>query len=456
MVTHMASTPATLIAQQQDLYTIHNGMVYHFDGRSGKVIWQHPVSTRKPADPNQGGDADLRVVNHIVYAVLDFDIYALDARNGKQIWHVTNRTNKAYFWFVVDNGRLYLFSLDNTFSALNAANGTELWHNTTFTTENGYGFTVRDGNLYTQNSAANPADQKLYTLDGATGRVRWSYPSTQGFRLIESGVVYLSSDDTLIAVNEQSGEKLWAQAIPVAQMLNLTNGILYVNESPGALLQNSRTGASNTDNMKIFALNARTGEILWTSDPGYNQLDTPITDGLLLASRQHNGIYSIAGLDPHTGKAAWQTPFTCAVEQDPARGSSQPACSGLWAEVINEKLYLLESDNQPRFGEQPQGSGMFKTVYSLKTFNPSTGKLLSTHQLTIGQDGLLVVGSSNGLLYIQINVARTANTIPYADFIFVTYRLSDGGMAWRYEMPPFPPPTSANTAPYTSQPVLAP
>lgn len=440
VVTHLVGAPPRLSpGGPMDLYIIHNETAYRLDGSSGKVIWQDRLSTRKQPDSGMGRNAYLQVINGVVYAVLDFDIYALDARNGEQIWHVTNHSNKSYFWFVVDNGRLYLYSLDSTFSALNAADGSELWHNTTFTTENGYGFSVRNGNLYTQNSGGN----QLYTLDGATGKVRWSALLTQGSltspSVVENGVVYVTAGTLFYALKEQNGEKIWEQPVPTSGTFDtyLAGGILYVN-GPASMIE------SSTDVRNIFALNARTGRILWSAGPGYNMLNIPITDGLLLAAREHNGIYSIAGLDPQTGKAAWQVPFQCAVSQFDRW--LYPACSVLWAEVINGKLYLLESAGPPQN----------KAIYTLKSFDPRTGQLLSEHPLALEQDNPVVVGASNGFLYLRIDVPRIANTISYFDYVFAAYRLSDGAAAWRHAMPPFPAPTSANTAPGTSEPVLAP
>jgi outer membrane protein assembly factor BamB len=386
----------------------------------------------------------MQVVNQVVYAVLDFDIYALDAGTGQQIWHVVNHASQSYFWFVVDNGRMYLYSLDSTFSALNAANGSLLWHNTTFTTENGYGFTVHDGNLYTQNSTPDLADQKLYSLDGATGKVRWSAPFPQGAvpnaPLVQHGVVYYSSGNLLIALNEQSGQRIWEQPVPGAVTLAdayIADGMLYV-DSASIIME------SSTDTRNLFAFDSSTGRLLWSAGPGYNRLNVPVTGGLLLAAREHNGIYSIAGLDSHTGKVAWQVPFQCAV--DTFGSLVYPACSALWASVIDGKLSLLASRGRP-----PN-----KLVYSLKSFNPTTGQLLAEHPLAVEQESLIAVGADNELLYLRINVPRFANTISYDDYVFVAYRLSDGATAWRYAMPPFPPPTSANTAPGTSLPVLAP
>jgi hypothetical protein len=92
-----------------------------------------------------------------------------------------------------------------------------------------------------------------------------------------------------------------------------------------------------------------------------------------------------------------------------------------------------------------------------KSFNPATGQLLSAHQLAIGQqDTVEVVGASNGLLYMQIGTQKWADGILYSNYRFAAYRLSDGSLAWGHTMPSFPPPTSANTNPNTSRPVLAP
>jgi outer membrane protein assembly factor BamB len=442
VVTHLVSTPTTLVpGKPSDLYIIHNDIAYRLDGKSGKVVWQRHISTSKQPDSRVGSSAYLQVVNHVVYAVLDFDIYALDASTGKQIWHVVNHTSKSYFWFVVDNGRMYLFSLDSTFSALNAANGSALWHNTTFTTENGYGFSVSNGNLYTQNSGADQLD----TLDGATGKVRWSVSMLQGSLLsaplVENGAVYFTSGDTLNAVHEQNGQRIWKQPIPGAGTLTgayIAGGILYVN-SYSAIME------SSTDTRNIFALDAHTGRLRWSAGPGYNMLNISLTNGLLLAAREHSGVYSIAGLDSRTGKATWQVPFQCAVYHFGPE-LVYPECGAVWTGVIDGKLYLLESDGQPQH----------KPVYTLKSFNPDTGQLLSEHPLAVEQDNPVAIGADNGLLYLRIGVPRTANTISYTDYVFVAYRLSDGATAWRHVMPPFPAPTSANTAPGTSFPVLAP
>lgn len=463
VVTHLAKPPiASTGSAQSNLYTIHSGIAYGLDGRTGNVIWQRPVPTRKLTNFNHGGTAQLIVANSTVYAMLDFDIYALDASTGNQRWHIINHGQKEYFYMAVDSARLYLFSLDNTFSAFDAYNGTQLWHNTTFITENGYGFSILDGNLYTQTSDPNPQAQKLYALDGTTGRVRWSYPLTEGTLLtppvVANGVVYFSSGSSniLSAVDEQNGDKVWEKRVSNASglaSLYVADDILYVNEAPLIIDLVGSVGNTTHINKAIYAFDARNGQILWTSNPDFDAFHFPITDGVLLSERQHNGTYSIAGLDPRTGKVVWQVPFTCnGVGQNPeSPGAVYPSCSVFWSEVTNGTLYLLESDAQPLNSNHSS-----QMIYTFKSFNPRTGQLLSEQPLESSQNPPTGIGVSNGLLYAAISIPREANTLPYADVVFVAYHLNDGTQAWQHAMPPFPAPQGANTMPNTSGYVLFP
>lgn len=456
VVTRMVKKPVTSSGpvQSSSLYNIHSGIAYRIDGTTGKVIWQHPVPTKKQADPNYGGTASLRVSNDIVYAVLDFDIYALDASSGKQIWHVTRHSPKEYFYFVVDHRRLYLFSTDNTFSALDATNGTQLWHNTTFTTQNGYGFTILNGNLYTATSGSTLEDQKLFVLDGTTGKVRWSYPLKAGSLLdsplVANGIVYFPSGNILSALNEQNGSKIWEKRFPSVGTLGplfITNNILYVNGGGGLSMHFGNA------NKEIYALAARSGQLLWTSGPNLNAFNLPITDGLLLSWGQYNRNYTIAGLDIQTGKTIWQTHFLCnAVTRNPENPQElDPSCNVIWSKVINGKWYLLESDSVLQSGAQS-----FQTTYTLKSLDIVTGQLLSQQPFNGVQDNPGVIGESGGLLYMTLYLSRTANTIPYADVIFAAYRLSDGTQVWQHAMPSFPAPQGANTSPNTSPAVVVP
>ncbi|MGO8949509.1 MAG: PQQ-binding-like beta-propeller repeat protein [Ktedonobacterales bacterium] len=454
-VTHLAGTSPTVSpSTPSSLYVVQHGVAYRLAASSGKVIWQDRLVTSR-----QSGSANIQVVNGVVYVVLDFDLYALDAGNGKQIWH--DSTTQPYAWFEVANGRMYLYnSPDGTFSARSAADGSLVWNNTAFSTGDAAYSTVLDGNLYTVNNAGTT----LYCLDGATGQYRWNHylaanPIVSA-PLVANGVVYAAADNSLDALNEQTGETIWKQTVPVAGSFAtayLAGGVLYITNLSPAPVPSSQ---QKFDDKYFFAYNAKTGRLLWAAEPGYATLfNLPITSGLLFAPRRYSGTYTIAGLDPRTGHVAWQMPFQCAVTQLPPELGQVVAasCNTEWAAIINGKLYLLERDISPTQN---------KTSYTLKSFNPGTGQLLSASPVTLGQNSASpvtlglnsvgVVGAGNGLLYIQIGVPKTANDFHYDEYSFAAYRLSDGSLAWSHSKPLSPAPTSANTQFDYSQVVLAP
>jgi outer membrane protein assembly factor BamB len=467
----LVPSPSVVSGVRRDLYVIYHGVAYCFDGRNGKVIWQTPVSTRAPIN-DQSKSTLLHVVSGVVYVVLTFDIYALDARNGKQIWHVVNHTENGYFWTVVDDGRVYLYSLDQTFSALNAANGSLLWHNTAFTTGDGYGFHIRHGHLYTQRHTNRGRDCELVTLVGVTGEIRWSalLPQTAPLSepLVKDGVVYIAAGEFFCALKEQGGESIWEQAVPNTFLYNpyLVDGILYA-ESPALInFRLSRTKFSS-ELPHIVALNAQTGQLLWTVGPGYRRLkgafqwaghltdnrsSLAIVDGLLLVSHeeyeqiegtgesaksaqyQYRGPEHIVGLDARTGREVQLYPLQNAV----------------WGEILDNILYLVESVDLP----QEQGALIAKRAFILKQVHPNTGQLLSEHPLVTEQNTFPVDGTGNGLLYQRISVSKT-EPYPSREYRFVAYHLHDGSLAWSYAMPLLSPQTSSHDGP-ESAPVLAP
>lgn len=452
-VTHLAKPKVATnpTAQGTGLYTIHSGVAYRIDGRTGAVVWQQPVPTKKLVDYNHGGSATIRVANGVVYAMLDFDIYALDASSGKQLWHVLNNSNKEYFDIVVDSARVYLFSLDNTFSALSARTGAELWHNTTFTTENGYGFSVSDGTLFTPDSGTGISSQKLVALDAASGRMRWSHPlpdtSLQHSPLVANGITYFSSGSTLYAVNEQSGQEVWQKQLSSGDLSNMSyaDAILYVSgNGPGWF-----SFSMSTEH--IFALEAASGQLLWTSDAGYALFQVPITHGLLQSWWMDKSDYGISGMDTHTGKVVWRTPFGCngTVANVESLKDIRPSCSAWWTQIVDGTLYVVETESLGK-----NAAPLPDTQYTLKSFNPATGKLLSSHPLGFDRYVPAIIGGRDGMLYVKLGVPRTANTISYFDTVLVAYSLKDGKEVWRHAMPPFPPPQGANTSPNTSMDIV--
>jgi outer membrane protein assembly factor BamB len=268
--------------------------------------------------------------------------------------------------------------------------------------------------------------------------------------IVAGGIAYIISGDRLYGLNEQNGRDIWEQGPPGVSSFfsgKVANGVLYMDE--GSIIMES-----STDVRKVYAFDARTGSPLWVSDPGYQMYDLPLTDGLLLAAREHNGVYSVNGLDPRTGKPAWQVPFNCPIEH--FGPLLYPQCDAAWTGIVDDTLYLVEHENGVQQATPPRSNTGQSNIYTLKAFDPRTGKLLAQHALDIKSDSPGPIGTSNGLLYFMISIPRQANTITYADYAFDAFRLSDGGHIWHYPLPPFQPPTGQASYPTTSQAILAP
>jgi outer membrane protein assembly factor BamB len=444
------STPST----PSGLYVVQKGIAYRLDASSGRVIWQHRLVSSRVST-----NGSLQVANGVVYVVLDFDVYAIDARNGKQIWHATdNSSRQGYSWFQVANGRVFLYnSSDDTFSALNAADGSLSWHNTTVTTSSTAYSSVLDGNLYTVftviGDAANTGNNDgttLYRLDGATGKLRWkAYLNVTCCNLISStplvanGVVYVAAGKFLFALNERTGKIIWQQTVPSVGGFAppyIAHGVLYVVAALSV-----PPAQKNTEYSDLFAYNAQTGQLLWAAEPGYSTLfNLPVTGGLLIAPRTYNGVYSIAGLDAQTGRVAWQVPFQCSTSR--IAGFLAPNCDTRWVAIINGKLYVLEvaiSSQDPPV----------KLFYTLKSFNPRTGQLLSSDPVTFEHffpGDVLVVGASHGLFY-----AQTDQIDPSEGYSFAAYRLGNGSLVWSHAAPIAPPSANPSSLTYYSQVVVA-
>lgn len=123
-----------------------------------------------------------------------------------------------------------------------------------------------------------------------------------------------------------------------------------------------------------------------------------------------------------------------------------PCCGVIWSEIANGQWDVRESDFQSQA----------HLAARLGIFDPSSGKLLSEYQLALNVASTEAIGADNGLLYIQITIPHQSIAAPYNDFALAAYRFTAGKMVWRFDLPPFPTPASANPAPGTSNTVLAP
>jgi outer membrane protein assembly factor BamB len=110
------------------LSAFDNGKLIAYELRTGKIIWQTPVSVargRSALERMVDIDAEIVISNNVVYAVAfqgKLEAVALDS--GKVIW---SRDLDSYIGMDVDATRLYIVDSNSQILALDKANGATHW-----------------------------------------------------------------------------------------------------------------------------------------------------------------------------------------------------------------------------------------------------------------------------------------------------------------------------------------
>ncbi len=305
---------------------------------------------------------------------------------------------------VLVNGVVYV-GANETLYAIKAATGVVLW--SFKAAVDGYGITsptVVNGIAYV--AASNPSI--LYALNAQTGVPLWTYPYVAGEGgppTVAGGLVYFSTGAMMLAFNARTGTIVWQwqkqdyrQIYTSASVADgavyfgiiendLYKGIVALDAASGQLLWD-HTGYLYLDEntvavndglvffmsmLTMYALDAHTGAVVWTSDLGDSaNLPLATANGVVYVG----GFYTVYAFDEHTGTVVW----TRSTGSDPAYDSII---------LANGVLYVATQSN----------------VYALKA---STGELLWEHDDAVDTRGssplvvngvLYVATASNGLIY---------------------------------------------------------
>jgi outer membrane protein assembly factor BamB len=134
-----------------------------------------------------------------------------------------------------------------------------------------YQVAIAGGTVYFGSSA----DNKVYAIDLATGKERWSFFTDAPVRFaptVYNGRVFATSDDGfLYCLSVDDGELLWEFRPPGDDML-LGNGRM-ISRWPmrtGAIVEDGivyvTAGMWPAEGVYIYALNARNGDVIWKND----------------------------------------------------------------------------------------------------------------------------------------------------------------------------------------------
>lgn len=241
----------------------------------------------------------------------DNQVTALDAETGQKRWDTTikseNKRDKEAFGggVAVGEGRVYVSSGYGAVVALNAQTGNEVWRRDT-TSPMQSAPAIADGRVF-----AITDDNELYVLDSATGDLLWTYQSiAESARLltapapaiVDDIVVAPFASGELVALRVENGRPIWqdvlsrgSQLTPMSSLNDIpappvvSNGIVYAMSHSGVLV----------------AINLQTGERVWSKPAGGSNMPWLAGDfifaitgeGELLAmSREDGGIVWLTSL----------------------------------------------------------------------------------------------------------------------------------------------------------------
>lgn len=238
----------------------------------GSTRWRIPVNNDSRGTSRAVPPA---VVDGVVYYSSGVTTRAFAADTSNELW----ASDTVGEWLVVANGHLYLNGANGNFSVLNATDGSVVWERT----DKGIGtdimdqHAVADGTLYL---GLTTADEQSYALalDAATGTHRWKTALDDGYPHMvatENGV-FATTDTILYSLDPATGVIRWQK-----QGGSLDRGEVRNVGSPAVGADVVYAPIDGT----LAALDIETGKQRWTtSAPGR----------IVVVG---NTIYSITGLD---------------------------------------------------------------------------------------------------------------------------------------------------------------
>jgi len=269
------------------------GIFYCYNASDGKVIWKFSSGNRIVGT----AAATDKIV---VFGSADNNIYGLNVRTGKQIWRVQTQ-EPVLGSAVIENGVVYIGASDHTFRAIDVKNGKELWQ---YGDVKGY---IESRPLIYGNKVIFGAwDNNMYALDKQTGKLIWTWADGRPGMMFSPAAVwpvaahgkvfFTAPDRVMSAVDAETGGTLWR-----------TNQSM-VRETI-ALSEDQQRVYSKTmqDSVVCYSATSEKPERIWATNVAYGYDHAPSMpvekDGVVFGSTKNGIIFAIEG---KTGKLLWK------------------------------------------------------------------------------------------------------------------------------------------------------
>lgn len=256
--------------------------------KTGLLEYQPQETARPLIDPD---------TERIIVTTRDGYIRSLAPQDGHVEWEVKTG-GKFFSGPAIAEGVLYVSCSDGFLRALKASTGVELWkwqaNEELVTTP-----TIASGRVLVASQS-----ETIFSIEAASGKWQWQYrrDAPAGFTVrgaaqpqVKDGLVHMGfADGSLVALGLEDGVQRWERKLTVSSGTQF----LDVDSTPVLDDEGNLYAASYKDG--IYALSAKTGDVLWNSvRPGITSLVR--NGGVLYAS----GDGSVSAVETKQGRVLW-------------------------------------------------------------------------------------------------------------------------------------------------------
>jgi outer membrane protein assembly factor BamB len=202
------------------------------------------------------------------------------------------------------------------------------------------GLLAFDDAVYASDDAGN-----VIAFDAATGAERWRYALTtsDGSGQVRgiapgAGVVYAAGPEGLAAIEVADGSRAWRYRVKSDGLLVDADGFFWpIEVSSSVFGVTSSTGADGAITRAVVALDAATGDELWSTPlPDGASFGQPTSDGTMVVLAPGDG--TLVALDAATGASVWST--ATVTPTTPVAIGSKEAYVGLSGGVVSARSTL--------------------------------------------------------------------------------------------------------------------